>query len=237
MASSVWIPLMVLLGFSGGAGGKDPTCQCRRRRRLGFDPWVGKIPWRREWQPNPVFLPSPMDRGAWWVAKSQTWLKWLHACMVLLMGPPSWLGTWRWEILDSCCFYLKHSTVLPVLFIMLSNHIQSEAFVSRYYTSALEDGNCDISLGYPRTGVYDSKCYWVCIRKRQYSLQSPTLWGRDVSLWRGKIGHVTTEGRASIEAKVYKHNPVPYCYTIAIAMGHCPLLVARLSTSSLFWAI
>ena len=26
-------------------------------RRPGFDPWVGKIPWRREWQPTPIFLP------------------------------------------------------------------------------------------------------------------------------------------------------------------------------------
>ena len=24
--------------------------------KLGFDPWVGKIPWRRAWQPTPVFL-------------------------------------------------------------------------------------------------------------------------------------------------------------------------------------
>ena len=23
-----------------------------------FDPWVGKIPWRRKWQPTPVFLPG-----------------------------------------------------------------------------------------------------------------------------------------------------------------------------------
>ena len=29
--------------------------QCRRP---GFDPWVSKIPWRREWQPTPVFLPG-----------------------------------------------------------------------------------------------------------------------------------------------------------------------------------
>ena len=34
---------------------KEPTCQCRRHR---FDPWVGKIPWRREWQPTAVFLPG-----------------------------------------------------------------------------------------------------------------------------------------------------------------------------------
>ena len=26
--------------------------------RPGFDPWVGKIPWRREWQPTPVFFPG-----------------------------------------------------------------------------------------------------------------------------------------------------------------------------------
>ena len=38
--------------------GKESTCQCRRRKRLGFSPWVGKIPWRRKWQPTPVFLPG-----------------------------------------------------------------------------------------------------------------------------------------------------------------------------------
>ena len=31
------------------------SLQCRRPR---FDPWVGKIPWRRKWQPTPVFLPG-----------------------------------------------------------------------------------------------------------------------------------------------------------------------------------
>ena len=33
--------------------GKESTCQCRR---LGFDPWVRKIPWRRKWQSTPVFF-------------------------------------------------------------------------------------------------------------------------------------------------------------------------------------
>ena len=32
--------------------------QCRRHRRHEFDPWVGKMPWRRAWQPTPVFLPG-----------------------------------------------------------------------------------------------------------------------------------------------------------------------------------
>ena len=35
---------------------KEPACQCRICKRLGFNPWVGKIPWRRAWQPTPGFL-------------------------------------------------------------------------------------------------------------------------------------------------------------------------------------
>ena len=42
--------------FPGGTDGKEPTCQCRRCKRHEFDPWVGKIPLRRAWQPTPVFL-------------------------------------------------------------------------------------------------------------------------------------------------------------------------------------
>jgi len=46
-----------LPGFPGGTG-KEPACQCSRYKRCGFDPWVRKIPWRRTWQPTPVFLPG-----------------------------------------------------------------------------------------------------------------------------------------------------------------------------------
>ena len=31
---------------------------CRRCKTCRFDPWVGKIPWRRAWLPPPVFLPG-----------------------------------------------------------------------------------------------------------------------------------------------------------------------------------
>ena len=43
------------LGLPRWLSGKESTCQCRRHRRHGFDPWVGKIAWRRKWQPTPVF--------------------------------------------------------------------------------------------------------------------------------------------------------------------------------------
>ena len=38
--------------------GKEPACQCKRCKRCTFNSWVGKIPWRRAWQPTPVFLPG-----------------------------------------------------------------------------------------------------------------------------------------------------------------------------------
>ena len=53
-----WSPGSVHQWFPGGAGGKEPACQCRRQKRSGFHPWVGKIPWRRKWPPTPVFLPG-----------------------------------------------------------------------------------------------------------------------------------------------------------------------------------
>ena len=46
------------LGFPGGASTKEPTCQCRRLRRHGFDSWVRKISWKRAGIPTPVFLPG-----------------------------------------------------------------------------------------------------------------------------------------------------------------------------------
>ena len=51
--------LTIRTGFPGGSVGKESTCkQCRECRRCGYDPWVGKIPWRRVWQSAPVFLPG-----------------------------------------------------------------------------------------------------------------------------------------------------------------------------------
>jgi len=58
--------------FLPGGSVKNPPAM----QETWFDPWVGKIPWRRKWQPTPVFLPGEsQDREAWWatvhgVAKS-----------------------------------------------------------------------------------------------------------------------------------------------------------------------
>ena len=48
---------LILMGASQVVlSGKEPTGQCSRYKRWGFDPWVGKIPWRNAWQPTPVFF-------------------------------------------------------------------------------------------------------------------------------------------------------------------------------------
>ena len=79
------MPLRQRLSFPGGASGKEFTCQCRGLKRCGFDPWVRKIPWRRKWQPTPVFLPgkfhaqrSPVGHSAWDGEESDTTA---HTCM------------------------------------------------------------------------------------------------------------------------------------------------------------
>ena len=47
-------------GFPGGSDCKASACGsiCLQCRTPGFDPWFGKIPWRRKWQPTPVLLPG-----------------------------------------------------------------------------------------------------------------------------------------------------------------------------------
>ena len=45
-----------LWGLPRWLSGKESTCQCRRHKRLGFNSWVGVVPWKRKWQPTPVFL-------------------------------------------------------------------------------------------------------------------------------------------------------------------------------------
>ena len=60
------------MGFPGGTSSKESPCQCGRCKRCGFDPWIGKIPWSRAWQPTLVFLPGEslgqrrlVDYGPW----------------------------------------------------------------------------------------------------------------------------------------------------------------------------
>ena len=56
---------------------KNLPANARNRRKCGFDPWVGKIPWSRKWQPIPRFLPGnsheqrSLKGYSPWVSKSK----------------------------------------------------------------------------------------------------------------------------------------------------------------------
>ena len=90
-------------GFPGGAGGKEPACQCRRD--LGSISGLGSSPGGGHGNPLQYScLENPMDRGAWGAAvyrvtKSWTRLKWLsvqHACRYVQMSIHTHVHLFQW---------------------------------------------------------------------------------------------------------------------------------------------
>ena len=86
---SVWVTsinyLIFLLwiysctGHPRWCSGKESTWTHRRCKRRGFDPWVRKIPWKRAWQPTPVFLsgkfPGQRSLAGYSLWSHKTWLR------------------------------------------------------------------------------------------------------------------------------------------------------------------
>ena len=90
----LYICIPSLLGLPKGLSGKASTCQCRSHGE--FSPWIRKIPWRRKWQPAPVFLPGKFRGQRSWAGYNPRGHKesdkpaWLSTHMVpsLLSLPP-----------------------------------------------------------------------------------------------------------------------------------------------------
>ena len=77
-----WLKKQWCVFFPGGfLGGSDGKVSAYNVGRPGFNPWVGKISWRRKWQPTPVFLPG----------KSHEW----GACRLQSI-PESWTQLSDW---------------------------------------------------------------------------------------------------------------------------------------------
>ena len=78
--------------------GIEFTCQCRRCRRPGFDPWVGNFLGRRVWQSTPVFLPgiSHRQRNLMGITKSWT-------------GLSNWAGTLIGETVAKFNVMISHN--------------------------------------------------------------------------------------------------------------------------------
>ena len=97
------------MGFPGGLSGKEPTCQCRRHKRPGFDPWVGKIPWRRAWQPTPVFVPGESKERRWLAGYSP----WGHK------ESDTTEATWHWYCLRIVILLERDVNISPIYGVLL----------------------------------------------------------------------------------------------------------------------
>ena len=57
--AKIYLKLCIILwGLPRGSVVKSQPANVGDAGDEGFDPWVGKIPWRRKWQPSPIFLPG-----------------------------------------------------------------------------------------------------------------------------------------------------------------------------------
>ena len=79
----ITVPLWDNKGFSSGSSGKEPACKSKRHKGHGFNPWVGKIPWKRAWQPTLVWrIPWTEEPGRLQSMESQRvghdWSKLAH---------------------------------------------------------------------------------------------------------------------------------------------------------------
>ena len=89
---------------------KNPSANAVDARDTGFDPWVGKIPWRRKWHPTPVFLhgKSPGQRrlagySPWGCKGTQvsTWLLFAFLELALIAAAPPFHRAFPQEILQN----------------------------------------------------------------------------------------------------------------------------------------
>ena len=79
---------------------------CLKCRVCGFDPWVRKIPWRREWQPIPVILPGEFHRQrslvvySPWGWKESNRIEWLSTSMDKSVQSRNWVAVNSFQLLQ-----------------------------------------------------------------------------------------------------------------------------------------
>ena len=129
-------PLSLKLSFPSGSDGKSVYSQFRRPR---LDPWVRKIPWRRKWQPTPVFLPGKFHGwrrlvGDCGVVKSRTWLRdftftFIPETTLNSLEKWSWVKQSHYPLVLGVELHLQmHVNIIKIHFskdIMRANYVQT----------------------------------------------------------------------------------------------------------------
>ena len=159
------------MGLPGSASGKETICQCRRLKRHKFNPWVRKIPWRRAWQPTPVFLGFPGDSagkesacntgdldsnpGSGRSLGEANGYQLQYSCLENPHGQRSLVGYSPKGCKESDM--MKHlspnllNCLLVVLLLLFSHSVMSNSFVTPWSVAH----RTPLSMGFPRQDYWD----------------------------------------------------------------------------------
>ena len=119
---------------------------CLHYRRPGIDPWVKKIPWRRKWQPIPVFLPgeSHGQRSlvgySPWGHKELDTTEWLTLPPFILLYPTVHTATVTWKASEELTHFqgafwpclVKRGTGTPLWLTMMGGYRNSWPWRSHF---------------------------------------------------------------------------------------------------------
>ena len=87
----------LLNAYMGFPGGSEVKASASNGGGPGFNPWVGKIPWRRKWQSTPVFLPGESHGRKSLVGYSPRGRKESDTTEQLHLHLQWQIGYWEWE--------------------------------------------------------------------------------------------------------------------------------------------
>ena len=140
----LYVNKYLYMGFPRLCSAKESTCQCRRCKRHGFDPWIGKIPWSRKWHLTPVSLPGKFygQRSLLgyspWGSKGvrHNWMtgcKYLYVCIYIFFGQgnlfylffcPIISHRYIVKILHCPIFFSLNTSSFSSLFVITHNNYQ-----------------------------------------------------------------------------------------------------------------
>ena len=147
---NIYTNICINMGLPGDTSGKEPAWEYRRCKRCGFDLWVGKIPWRRAWQPTPVFLPGKSHgqrnlagynpQGHRELDKIKTAQ---HACMHV------YICIYVHMCMHVCIYLYKYKCTCVYKFMYIRAHIIKSATYIKIFVCCRSVAKSSLTLCYP----------------------------------------------------------------------------------------